>query len=1152
MDKPVIVGLCFPQRNLRTSRAAELMLAACLLAVSPEVRAADCNSNGVEDAIEVATGTSADCDSNGVLDECEGILFVDDSATNGLNDGSSWANAYVYLQDALAAADVDCAISQVWVAAGTYRPDQGIAQSLGDRGAAFQLQTGLAVYGGFSGNEIQLGERDVDVNETILSGDLLGDDLPDFVNDSENSFHVVVGSGTDSTAKLSGFVITAGNADTWPDNQGGGIYNESGHPTLERCKFEANWAAHPNTFFGCDGTGEGGGGMANNGSSPFVVDCTFDGNHSTACGPGIYNYNQSNPAIENCEFRENRLVFDVAMAPFGGAGIHNDNSNPTVTNCAFVENYGGSVGGMHNEQGSSPTVTDCVFTGNQYGGMDNQSNSNPTLNGCDFLRNLGAGLSNVGSHPTVRNCMFSANTITGMFNISSDPEVANCMFVGNGSSGSGGGGMYNIGSDPYVTNSTFSANTVDTLGVTGGEMLNAGNSSPVISNCVFWGDTLDQIVALNSNPIVNYCVIRGGWGGAGGVGIIDADPLFVDSNGPDDIIGTEDDDLRLQPGSPAIDAGDNSAVPVGVTVDLNGDARFSDDINSVDTGVGPPPIVDIGAYEFQARSVLYVDADATGGAIDGSSWADAYVFLQDALLDASTNSITNQIWVAEGTYEPDEGAMQTAGDPFATFELRSGLALYGGFSGTETELSQRDPELHISKLTDGGPNYGILTAIGVDSAAILDGFTVADASWGMSIESSSLWVNDCRFDNLRVTAMENRYSESTISNCQFSNNGYIPGTFAYYGGAIFNYQSAPYIVDCRFVGNRAPWGAGIAISDSSPIIDNCVFEDNLGEGAGIYVRADSSPIIVNSSFISNRSNRGGGGIASELGSQPTILDCMFRENEGEHFGGGLFCDDCDAHVDRCQFLGNKSRYGGGIHCNSGSMLLVNSVLSGNMADWYDTTDGGGLYFTSCHPELVNCTFSGNSSTGSVGFSGGAIGAASQTFNASNCIFWGNQPNQFGGSFGLFVNSIAQDTSGFGVVSVDPMFVDANGPDDIAGTEDDDLRLLPGSPAIDAGDNSAVPVGVLVDLDGHARFVDDVSTVDTGVGDLPIVDIGAYEFVLGDCDADGDADIDDHVILDGCLTNPDQAFGVGCACLDFDADGDVDLRDFSLFQRGFFE
>ncbi len=76
-------------------------------------------------------------------------------------------------------------------------------------------------------------------------------------------------------------------------------------------------------------------------------------------------------------------------------------------------------------------------------------------------------------------------------------------------------------------------------------------------------------------------------------GNIDADPLFVD---PDN------GDFRLQPGSPCIDAGDNTAVPKGTTTDLDGNPRFVDDPDTPDTGFGDPPVVDMGAYEFQGAS----------------------------------------------------------------------------------------------------------------------------------------------------------------------------------------------------------------------------------------------------------------------------------------------------------------------------------------------------------------------------------------------------------------------------------------------------------------------------------------------------------------------------------------------------------------------
>jgi hypothetical protein len=216
--------------------------------------------------------------------------------------------------------------------------------------------------------------------------------------------------------------------------------------------------------------------------------------------------------------------------------------------------------------------------------------------GCVIADNSAAGLGSEAGGGGVYNDDFSS------------PSMVNCTISGNTAAGKGGG-MRNRRSSPLLINCTFGNNIASDEGG-GVYTLNWGSAgSPHLANCILSGDSPDELV--DDGPVADTTVmhssISGGWSGAGS-GNIDADPLFVD---PDN------GDLRLQPGSPCIDAADNTAVPEGITTDLDGNPRFVDDPDILDSGYGDPPIVDMGAYEFQGASCPWdLDDDGTVSVVD--------------------------------------------------------------------------------------------------------------------------------------------------------------------------------------------------------------------------------------------------------------------------------------------------------------------------------------------------------------------------------------------------------------------------------------------------------------------------------------------------------------------------------------------------------
>ncbi|MHC4694548.1 MAG: right-handed parallel beta-helix repeat-containing protein, partial [Planctomycetota bacterium] len=344
-------------------------------------------------SVQITGGTEPGCcdffiyNIDAVAVESARTIYVDADA-NGLNDGSSWTNAYNYLQDALADANTSAKPIEIHVAEGIYKPDHGQNQHLEDQYASFQLQNLVAIKGGYGGiGEPDPNARDIAAYETILSGE---------ISDDEDSCHVVTGSGTDRTAVLDGFTITEGQAYTVSNNNdlGGGMYCYAGHPTIRNCTFFNNKALNY------------GGGMCNDGNScPLLTNCLFVQNSATD-GGGMDN-EYSHPILINCVFAGN-WVDEYNADSFSGGAIYNYFSSPALINCTITANAAkqwGGCGGIYNSTTSRPTLTNCILSENSdiLGKIESSqiAGGTPSINySCvqGLTGDLG-GISNIGDDP---------------------------------------------------------------------------------------------------------------------------------------------------------------------------------------------------------------------------------------------------------------------------------------------------------------------------------------------------------------------------------------------------------------------------------------------------------------------------------------------------------------------------------------------------------------------------------------------------------------------------------------------------------------------------------------------------------------------------------------------------------------------------------
>lgn len=407
------------------------------------------------------------------------------------------------------------------------------------------------------------------------------------------------------------------------------------------------------------------------------------------------------------------------------------------------------------------------------------------------------------------------------------------------------------------------------------------------------------------------------------------------------------------------------------------------------------------AVSVVSADVLYVNHAADGNA-DGSSWQHAFVDLQAALAAATPG---DELWIAAGTYRP----ALPGGSRSASFALKIGVALYGGFAGTESQREQRDWQANITILS-GDLNaddeaefvntiensYQVVKSYGVDATAILDGITIAygrcdgpglgavpeseDQGSGINIYFSQPTIRNCTL--LRNWSFNhgavNDHGGGTFENCEFREN------FSYqFGAGLYVHNGVATIATgCRFVGNVATTDGGGAYSRSAhgAILIDCVFDENIAtRGAGMYHAPDGATTVRGSHFNANEAEIGGGGMYTEL-SSPLIEGCTFFANRagteldtgegggGGSGGGGTFSGGGAPIIRDCVFAENWASFGGGVYFNEGSAGNVSDcVFTGNLAK-----EAGGLYALESPVSASGCLFIHNDAIDGTFSVGGAV------------------------------------------------------------------------------------------------------------------------------------------------------------------------------------
>lgn len=968
----------------------------------------------------------------------------------GNQSGDSWANAMADLQQAIDLSYTYTRRAEVWVAAGTYLP-QTSANNSGStqRDYHFSLRQGVAVYGGFSGNELHRYERDSSANKTILSGDFNQDDVISgqgsdlsIINVSDNAYHVFYHRSSqlrlDHNAVLDGFTITGSWASSGFQN-GGAIYNYYNSPRISNCVFTGNIGRRT------------GGALYFERSSILIENCVFDRNRSEYNEGGGLSTKDSNGLIQNCVFFGNR-------ADDNGAAYSSFSDDILVIqNCTIFNNYSVGQDSIYSD-GSSLTVANSIVSGSEKSIFLESTTIRES-----FYSSVFPGF------PNSINRSLNSNSSSDIYAL--EPEFR------NSTSPAGPDNIWMTEDDGLVL-------TGDNLGVNGGTNLympedihdvdmdgDIQEKYPIdiLGNDRIRNGIIDlgayEISALNTNgpaPVSDIQVqsfngtitlewknpssadlsqIEISWSPQHG----EVQPKLVNCREKSAVISGLTNNIEYNINITALDNVGNRSTTIAInTTPVTADVPDVENLqvvavnqaswlswidptamefHHIEVNISPNPgitlpiivqpgteelfidgltngtnyTVDLKTSGFSSQlstgitqnsipsEVIRVDQNASGSN-NGSTWTDALRNLSDAIHYSQPG---NQIWVAQGVYFPTRAPHYSeADDPRENhFTVKNGVSLLGGFAGTESSLSQRDYANNVTILS-GDLNSDDLVLGSGENLRIIN-------------QSDNLF-------HIMVFFAESRPPEAAIvDGFTLSGGNAGPGAYAiwstdaYDGPAVYSRLQRVSIRNSIITNNYARYGGALHSNSGIFEIANCVFYQNYSGGTG-------------------------GAVEISYGSA-NITGSLFVENHAED-GGALYMRDAVCTIYNSSFINNYAQVEGGAIYRSSSYIInmYNSIL------WNNRAAGNGNSFYNRRSE----------------------------FRGSNNLIEDFPSSAFCEESDQFRYVYFTDTG-------NPLFKDhANpiGPDQIWLTADDGFGLQDLSPAIDLG-NQFPKDGSDIDFDG---------------------------------------------------------------------------------------